>query len=132
MTDSRVGVTRALEHDRVSFGEPSMVGSAASRERAGAQSEPRRYWCERLQRDFSLNGVGYQALGLGMNHWVYRRRLGAVRRLLKRNQIDARVRWYLTAGLLWLLPRAGWGLDSSCSLSTRCGAASLERAAQLI
>jgi SAM-dependent methyltransferase len=54
----------------------------------GALYEPRRYWSERLRRSFSLDGVGYQGLGMGMNYWVYRRRLNAVRRLFKKHQID--------------------------------------------
>jgi 2-polyprenyl-3-methyl-5-hydroxy-6-metoxy-1,4-benzoquinol methylase len=37
-----------------------------------APFDARAYWEERLQRSWSLAGVGYQRLGRAYNHWMYR------------------------------------------------------------
>jgi len=63
------------------------------RERANMASplyQPATYWAQRLGRNFTLDGVGYEGLGVGMNTWIYRRRRDAVRRLLATHDISLR------------------------------------------
>src|SRR5438128_4678335 len=50
---------------------------------------PEQYWKERLGMEFSLEGVGYLGLGRGLNYWIYRKRLYAVRRLLRGTKLRA-------------------------------------------
>jgi len=50
--------------------------------------EPNQYWGERLAKNFTLEGVGYQGLGLGMNYWIYRRRGDVVRNLLRTQRVS--------------------------------------------
>jgi SAM-dependent methyltransferase len=42
------------------------------------------FWEDRLARDFNLQGVGYRALGLGYNEWLYRVRARVFRRMAKK------------------------------------------------
>jgi len=47
--------------------------------------EPRHYWSDRLEREFSLRGTGHLSYSVGYNRWLYR----AKRRALKRGLADA-------------------------------------------
>lgn len=48
--------------------------------------DAKRYWSDRLGREFSLEGVGYLGLGESYNRWMY-----AVRRRVFRNVVKGRV-----------------------------------------
>ncbi len=50
---------------------------------------PEEYWERRLTEDFSLQGVGYQALGRPFNEWAYRVRRSAVQRSLNYHGVHA-------------------------------------------
>jgi SAM-dependent methyltransferase len=61
--------------------------------------EPERYWEERLSKDFSLGGVGYLRLGLEYNKWLYKARLRALSKVLKKNKIDVKGKRILDLGV---------------------------------
>ncbi len=42
-----------------------------------------RYWNQRLEKDFSLSGVGHAAVGLSFNRWAYRVRRAVLLRTLR-------------------------------------------------
>jgi SAM-dependent methyltransferase len=46
--------------------------------------EPDRFWNERLNKDFSLAGVGHASVGLQFNRWAYRLRRAVLLRTLRR------------------------------------------------
>jgi SAM-dependent methyltransferase len=46
--------------------------------------EPDRFWNERLNKDFSLAGVGHASVGLQFNRWAYRLRRAVLLRALRR------------------------------------------------
>jgi len=52
-----------------------------------APYEPRAYWKQRLERDFSVGAAGFLGLGAGFNYWIYLRRRQAVRHLLHRHGV---------------------------------------------
>lgn len=64
-----------------------------------AKYHPRQYWEDRLRKDFSLSGVGFQGLGTQYNRWLYRARLRALGKLLKESRIDPRGRRILDVGV---------------------------------
>ncbi len=45
--------------------------------------DAKQFWEQRLQRDYSLKGVGYESLGKGFNYWLYR-----IRRHLFRQEVN--------------------------------------------
>ena len=45
------------------------------------------YWNQRLQREFSLAGVGHTGVGLAFNGWAYRVRRSVLRRALREQGI---------------------------------------------
>ena len=49
---------------------------------------PDKYWEKRLSEDFSLGGVGFLGQGIEYNKWLYRARLRALTKLLKKHHID--------------------------------------------
>ena len=60
----------------------------ASAERpSDADSRPKyendRYWNQRLEKDFSLSGVGHAGVGLAFNRWAYRLRRAVLLRTLR-------------------------------------------------
>jgi len=61
--------------------------------------EPEKYWQERLSRDFSLVGVGSLGLGIGYNQWLYKARIRALTKLLKKNRINAQGKRVLDIGV---------------------------------
>lgn len=65
-----------------------------------------RYWNQRLERDFSLAGVGHAGVGLSFNRWAYRVRKNVLLRVLLRNRIDL-----TTASILELGFGTGFYLD---------------------
>jgi len=60
--------------------------------------QPKEYWQQRLARDFSLGGVGYLGLGRILNSYLYRLRVVAVDRAIKRWKIDVRGKSILDVG----------------------------------
>lgn len=61
----------------------------SSAERAPSNAEKRpvyendRYWNQRLEKDFSLSGVGHAGVGLAFNRWAYRVRRAVLLRTLR-------------------------------------------------
>jgi len=53
-----------------------------------SEYEPRKYWEDRLSKDFSLGGVGFLGLGLNYNRWLYRVRRHVLLRAIKRHNIN--------------------------------------------
>lgn len=50
--------------------------------------DAKQFWEQRLQRDYSLRGVGYESLGRGFNHWLYRIRRHLFRKELSTLQLS--------------------------------------------
>lgn len=59
--------------------------------------DPAIYWEERLRR-FDLSSVGYRALGLRYNQWLYRVRSSVFRRALRRTRFDCSAASVLDVG----------------------------------
>lgn len=60
---------------------------------------PEKYWKERLNKDFSLSGVGHLGFGLEYNIWLYKARLHVLRELLIKNKIVCKGKKVLDIGV---------------------------------
>jgi len=60
---------------------------------------PEKYWEERLNKDFSLSGVGHLGFGLEYNIWLYKSRLHVLRGLLIKNNIVCKGKKILDIGV---------------------------------
>ena len=60
--------------------------------------DPRAYWEQRLSAEYSLQGVGYAALGLSYNRWLYRIRKRVFRRIVRPLVRDAAAARVLDVG----------------------------------
>ncbi len=66
----------------------------SSAERTSSSTEKRpiyendRYWNQRLEKDFSLSGVGHAGVGLAFNRWAYRVRRAVLLRTLRASGIS--------------------------------------------
>src|SRR5580765_91297 len=58
---------------------------------SGGKERPKyendRYWNQRLEKDFSLAGVGHAGVGLSFNRWAYRVRRAVLLRTLRQSGI---------------------------------------------
>jgi SAM-dependent methyltransferase len=61
--------------------------------------EPKGYWEKRLSNNFTLSGVGFWGLGVAYNCWLYKARLRALSKLLRRHKIDVRGKRVLDLGV---------------------------------
>src|SRR5258706_11083869 len=57
----------------------------AGRERPAYEND--RYWTKRLEKDFSLAGVGHAGVGLAFNRWAYRIRRAVLLRTLRSDKV---------------------------------------------
>ncbi|GAB3730684.1 class I SAM-dependent methyltransferase [Nocardiopsis nanhaiensis] len=55
---------------------------------SAAEFDARRYWDERLRKNWSLHGVGMVRLARSYNQWMYRVRARVFRRTVRRSRID--------------------------------------------
>ncbi|HLX64705.1 MAG TPA: class I SAM-dependent methyltransferase [Planctomycetota bacterium] len=66
--------------------------SSAQPTQPGARERPTyendRYWNQRLEKDFSLAGVGHAGVGLAFNRWAYRLRRRVLLRTLRQSGIQ--------------------------------------------
>lgn len=60
---------------------------------------PEKYWEERLNKDFSLSGVGHLGFGLEYNIWLYKARLHVLKELLIKNNIICKDKKILDIGV---------------------------------
>lgn len=63
------------------------------------QYNPEEYWESRLNKDFSLGGVGHLGFSLEYNIWLYKARLCVLRKILKKRNIDPRGKRLLDIGV---------------------------------
>jgi SAM-dependent methyltransferase len=63
-----------------------------------ATFDPQRYWSDRLERTYSLGGVGWLGLGEGFNRWMYRVRERVFRRIVGRSLGEVRGKRVLDVG----------------------------------
>lgn len=61
---------------------------AAGRERPVYEND--RYWTQRLEKDFSLAGVGHAGVGLAYNRWAYRVRRHVLMRTLRQLKLEVK------------------------------------------
>lgn len=69
-----------------------------SKEETGTDYNPREYWKDRLGKNFSLAGVGYQGLGIQYNRWLYKARLRNLRKALRECNIEIKDKRILEVG----------------------------------
>jgi len=70
---------------------PYSNGAEGHQARAEAKEyEPDSYWNARLERDFSLSGVGHSGVGLRFNAWAYRVRRRVLLRVLREHGVELR------------------------------------------
>lgn len=62
--------------------------TSPSGEKVRPAYDPGAYWNERLNKDFSLAGVGHSGVGLKFNEWAYRARRQVLLRTLKEHGIE--------------------------------------------
>ncbi len=61
--------------------------------------KPEKYWEERLNKNFSLGGVGHLGFSLIYNIWLYKAKLYTIRRILKNNNINCQGKKLLDIGV---------------------------------
>ncbi len=62
--------------------------SSAERSEQRPVYENDRYWNQRLEKDFSLSGVGHAGVGLAFNRWAYKLRRAVLLRTLRTSNIS--------------------------------------------
>jgi len=63
--------------------EPPMTAAAHEAAPEKPAYENDRYWTQRLEREFTLAGVGHAGVGLAFNRWAYRVRRKVLLRALE-------------------------------------------------
>lgn len=69
-----------------------------TRDRRPKAYNPRKYWSERLEEDFSLKGVGFDSFGKSYNEWLYKMSKKNLERIIQKSQIHAQHKRVLDIG----------------------------------
>ena len=89
--------------------------------------DPDRYWNERLEKDFSLAGVGHSSVGLRFNRWAYKVRKKVLMRTLQEFDISLKNEKILELGCgaganIRFFEELGceyWGIEGSPTIVAR-------------